>query len=86
MSDYSASDSDRSAMDAIHGGAEIEVETPTGKIFRARRNENGLFIISTDSKLFAQTGKEAKDRLENALRSVGTEWSLRAESDQGGSE
>jgi len=71
---------DPEAMDALYEGREIEVNTPTGKTFWANLQDNGLLVISTKSKLFAQTGEEAEDRLENALKAVGTEWSLRQKS------
>lgn len=70
------------AMAEIRNGNPIEVETPTGKVFEARQNEYGLLIISTDEKLFAQTGDEAKQRLANVLRSVATTWSVKESNDE----
>jgi hypothetical protein len=65
------------ALAAIRAGKEIKVNTPTGKIFYAEQQQPGKIIISTESKMIAQRGEEAQNRLKNALRTIGTEWSIK---------
>lgn len=70
-------------LGAIRSGARAEITTPTGKEWEVYYECSEFIIL--ESTGYTVSGREARERLKEVLRSTGTECKLYTASEQGGS-